>query len=134
MTCSFTLTCSTQELGFNYLHEMFHSMKAAAMKDVSIQPAGSGSILIQLLLSGWSPTQTPGSHMSLSIGGGCVMFHISTRDPSFSCRLGLYVPWVARRFRAATNPTEVRISTRSRRTDARLMDSKRLEVKPSEVS
>lgn len=31
----------------------------------------------------------PPSHMSLSIGGGCVMLHISTRDPSFSCRLGL---------------------------------------------
>lgn len=72
--------------------------------------------------------------MSLSIGGGCVMLHISTRDPSFSCRLGLYVPCVARRFSAATKPTEVRISTSSRMTDARLIDSKRSEVRPSEVS
>lgn len=31
----------------------------------------------------------PAPHMSLSIGGGWVMLHISTRDPSFSCRLGL---------------------------------------------
>lgn len=31
----------------------------------------------------------PAPHMSLSMGGGWVMLHISTRDPSFSCRLGL---------------------------------------------
>lgn len=29
------------------------------------------------------------SHMSLSVGGVCVTLHISTREPSFSCRLGL---------------------------------------------
>lgn len=80
------------------------------------------------------PPETPGSHISLSIGGGCVMLHISTRDPSFSCRLGLYVPWVARRFSAATKPMEVRISTSSRMTEARLIDSKRSEVRPLVVS
>lgn len=33
--------------------------------------------------------QHSSSHMSLSMGGGWVMLHISTRDPSFSWRLGL---------------------------------------------
>ena len=72
--------------------------------------------------------------MSLSTGGGWVMLHISTREPSFSCRLGLYVPWVARRFRATTRLTEVRMRASSRTTDTTLIDSKRSEVKPSEVS
>lgn len=35
------------------------------------------------------PGPRSASQISLSMGGGCVMLHISTRDPSFSCRLGL---------------------------------------------
>lgn len=41
---------------------------------------------------------------------------------------------MARRFRATTRLTEVRMRASSRTTDTKLMDSKRSEVKPSEVN
>ena len=41
-------------------------------------------------------------HISLSSGGGFRCIPISTRDPLISCRLGLYVPRVARLLRAIT--------------------------------
>lgn len=53
------------------------------------------------------------------------MFHISTLEPSFSCRLGLQVPRVARRFSVMTKAVATPKRTNNRATDTRLMDSNR---------
>ncbi|KAI1891511.1 hypothetical protein AGOR_G00144560 [Albula goreensis] len=68
------------------------------------------------------------------MGGGCAMLHISTLEPSFSCLLGLYVPWVALRLTATITAAVARKSARSRATDTRDTDRRRSVLSPSALS